>query len=879
MSKYDFIDSTNVIAFKSDFLGNAEIIAHTSENKKAETLLEHIMLSEKYFQKLAQHRKLNIILNKFSELFLIDCSDSARELFDKMLCNIITFHDYGKINPVFQRNLHNKNYPKLEFESMKSDCVHSRLSAAIYIDYFFREISCYELNKCEQNILNFFVIINSYIISKHHSDLDSGGGFANFVCSCMSNEKICLILNEIGDGGFSNIYLGNIKERESSHKINIVVINKKFKKQFKNCFKDDMYKEISTYVYIYSKFIHSLLIACDYYATSEYKNNIEIKDYGELDEIEKIINEYENTLLVKNIRESLNNNLDGSEISGFKPIDKVRNAMFLETESNILKNLDKNIFYLEAPTGSGKSNMAINLSLKLINNTTRKIFYVYPFNTLVEQNINTLNKVFEGSEIKKKIAVINSIYSILKGKSNNERGETVEENNIEDETEFYQKVLLDRQFLNYPIILTTHVSLFDIMFGCSKESNLGFYQLANSVIVLDEIQSYKNDIWAEIIIFLQAFAKLLNIKVIIMSATLPRLDLLSRLHNQDTCNNMFTSLIENRDVYFKDGIFKDRVKISFELLTDKINKENLAKHLLKKIGRDRNILVEFIRKKSTYEFYDYICEEFESSNEYDGIKIHCITGDYNQIDRQNILNEIGSSKGNILISTQVIEAGVDIDMDIGYKDISKLDSEEQFLGRINRNHKSKYGIAYFFDMDNENNIYHNDFRTADDFKINKADMQEILLEKDYQVYYQKVLERMHINLNNIDNQRGLNYFYENIDELKFYEISKRMELIPRDKVDISVFISRIIKKQDGSILDGNEVWNRYKNLLEDSKMEYAKKQVLLYDVRSDMSNFIYKLNDGIEIYNDRIGEIYFIEDGEKYIENGRLRLEYSGEFL
>ena len=46
----------------------------------------------------------------------------------------------------------------------------------------------------------------------------------------------------------------------------------------------------------------------------------------------------------------------------------------------------------------------------------------------------------------------------------------------------------------------------------------------------------------------------------------------------------------------------------------------------------------------------------------------------------------------------MIEAGVDIDMDIGYKDISRLDSEEQFMGRINRSAKRR-GTVYFFDMD------------------------------------------------------------------------------------------------------------------------------------------------------------------------------------
>ena len=58
--------------------------------------------------------------------------------------------------------------------------------------------------------------------------------------------------------------------------------------------------------------------------------------------------------------------------------------------------------------------------------------------------------------------------------------------------------------------------------GNNRESSFGFFQLANSVIVLDEIQNYRINIWNEIIIFLKQYAKILNLKIIIMSATLPR---------------------------------------------------------------------------------------------------------------------------------------------------------------------------------------------------------------------------------------------------------------------------------------------------------------------------------------------------------------------
>lgn len=72
------------------------------------------------------------------------------------------------------------------------------------------------------------------------------------------------------------------------------------------------------------------------------------------------------------------------------------------------------------------------------------------------------------------------------------------------------------------------------------------------------------------------------------------------------------------------------------------------------------------------------------------MQIEYLSGDDSIAERKRILDKVKKATDTIiLVSTQVIEAGVDIDMDIGYKNISKLDSEEQFLGRINRSCKKK----------------------------------------------------------------------------------------------------------------------------------------------------------------------------------------------
>ncbi|WP_394896226.1 DEAD/DEAH box helicase, partial [Clostridium baratii] len=268
--------------------------------------------------------------------------------------------------------------------------------------------------------------------------------------------------------------------------------------------------ENSIAIYTYERIMLSCLIACDYYGTSEFMSNVEVSNIGKIDDINEFYKSYKDGEIYKLIRkyekEHYGKDKDFSKVQN---INILRNELFLDAEKELIKNKSKNIYYLEAPTGSGKSNVAMNLSFKLLemDEKKNKIFYVYPFNTLIEQNISSINKIYSNNdEVLKKIAVINSLFPIKV-----EREEEFEDIEFKE----YEKALLNRQFLNYPMILTTHVSIFRYMFGSRKEDIFPFHQLVNSVIVLDEIQSYKNKIWREIIEFLNTFSKILNIKIII----------------------------------------------------------------------------------------------------------------------------------------------------------------------------------------------------------------------------------------------------------------------------------------------------------------------------------------------------------------------------
>lgn len=825
--------------------------AHSDRDngKNPEILKEHVDRCYHYFEELWEHKNFKAVFENFQKELAPELSDEGIKLFYSLIVNVIIFHDYGKINPRFQSIKMKNTLKKWTVIDCLEGTNHSMLSAAIYLDYFYEKIQEIPLSKDEKNIIHVFMLANAYVITRHHGNLS---GFEAFLEEFQQNRQLADIFSCMNQGVFTEVYHGPFCKK-GLHSVNMPMQNKR---------KYDSFSEkqsLQLGLYAYIRFLFSVLVSCDYYATSEYDNGIQMSAFGTIENTE-FVTQYEQSERVKQIRRFN----PESCVDDKKDINILRNRMFYEAEQTLLKNKDTNIAFIEAPTGAGKSNLAMNCSLKLLDKNINKIFYVYPFNTLVEQNYDTLEKIYGQTDIFKSIAVINSITPIpLNGTRKFWENLDKEENE-----KFYQKALLDRQFLNYPFILTTHVNLFQIMFGCEREAAISFYQLAGSVVVLDEIQSYKNVLWTEIMMFLQCYSRLLNMKIIIMSATLPKLDMLTGNHEK------VVNLIENPEKYFQDARFKKRVALSYELLYQdkKTEMEELYAHVLGQAQNGRKILMEFITKTSAEMFYHMLAESGRED-----LQVFCMTGDDNQIDRKRILREMDTAdrdKAVILVATQVVEAGIDIDMDIGYKDISKLDSEEQFIGRINRNFKRK-GVVYFFDMDNESGIYKEDYRVDTAYTLRKDEMKQLLADKNFGKYYDYILKGIRKYRNDRKNENGIEAFVDNVKKLDFVWISQKMKLIDKnDDWKMSVYFAREITTDTGEIIDGKQVWERYRELLSDMTMNYAKKQILLSEVKSKMSYFIYQIKiDNSLDYNDRIGELYLIEDAEQYFENGRLNTD------
>lgn len=826
-----------------DFQDKYKYLAHIKDNRK-ETLQEHTELANKYFEKIVEYKNLKPFFERIKNI--LNLKNQEEELYYKMIDDVVNFHDFGKVNSQFQIDkMLNEEILKMEGKYnipgvLSSD--HSLLSANIFIAYYFKKIiALIETMETKKIVILLEILFAlSYTISKHHGNLDS---FEEYI-EKLSRNNDENILKELKNISVSN---GGILLQAFLEKENITIFFNFIETYIsERKEKENISSQEAMAIFTLTRMMFSLLVASDYYSTNEFMQEIKYEDFGNMGNIDTIKKEYENSEIIKSIRDKEKNG-----IANDKDINNFRTKIFLEAEKNLEKNKDSNIFFLEAPTGSGKSNTALNLSLKLLGEDRKKIFYVYPFNTLVEQNMNTLKNIFgNNEEAIKNITVVNSITALTNKDS---RDIPIEE---------YSDILMDRQFLNYPFIVTTHVGIFNTLIGNTKEDCMPFYQLANSVIVFDEIQAYKNTIWTEIIKILNSYAKLLNIKIIIMSATLPNL---SHLLDEEEKNNI-SKLIENRDEYFNNTIFKNRVEVNYDLLSEqKIEYEELLQHIIENSLNSQKILIEFISKNDAKKFYE-LCENNEDLNVDHEILI--LTGEDNKARRNSIIKKINSKdKKIILISTQLIEAGVDIDVDVGYKNISGLDNEEQFLGRINRSCK-KSGKAYFFYLTDAKKVYKNSVIIENKLNLFSDEMRDVLENKNFDVFYSKVLEILKRKAKEKINNDN---FETIIFNKKFRLLKERMQLIEEQDDKKTYFFNRTLTDEEieeiGENIDGSEVWERYVDILKEEN--YAKKIVELSKIREKMMYFLYEVKKNTELnYSDIKGSIIYIDDGDKYFTDG-----------
>ncbi len=842
----------------------------TNEQKKAETLLEHSELVINYTKRLCKEFRLQETINTLiANSVHSDVSSGLKRQVLDFFFDSIYFHDLGKINPNFQlKKMENSRFKQKQLE-FGSD--HSYPGALMYIDINLTSIiENKTLNQNEKLTAIIFLFLFSFQITKHHSPFLSAAIQHIYKRLNFSDEEEKINLKQVQSLLKELEGIESSKYWELISKYDEKTNNSWIKLQVKRYFETNEKQKISPFpLFALLKLHYSLLTASDYLATTHYMNNWNspLQDFGTIsNELRKRI--------VKNVRTTKEYNKTVFEVlnnyqftyptySSNKNLNRLRQELSVEVIQNIRSNKDKKVFYIEAPTGGGKTNLSMLAAAELLeqNQGISNLYYVFPFTTLITQTFDAVKETMGLDE--DEIIQLHSKEG-FKEKTEGEYGQE-------------KKSYIDYLFLNYPVALMSHVKFFDILKTNGKESNYLLHRLANSVVVIDELQSYPPKIWDKLIYIIQNYANYFNIRFILMSATLPKLDKLSNVA-RDICY-----LTKNKEQFFPNPNFCNRVEFDFSLLEWAVPEKEEKADYLNRLGefvveKSKNYaqgndkypdsvftIIEFIYKQTATEFYSVIKQLADGFFD----EIFVLSGTILESRRKEIIHYLKNPKNRdkkiIVITTQVVEAGVDIDMDLGFKDKSLVDSDEQLAGRINRNVNKPACKLFLFNCDNAEVLYKGDDR----FVLLQNELSEmgnqILKSKDFDKLYDEVMRKIDKKNKRVF-QQGFTNFQENIKMLNFPEVDRDFRIINQQNtsvfvpINIDVFVPgtkdaernfsekeinflskyNIVLPSDTQV-SGKKVFDLYEQLIKQENCDFIAAKTEIKRLQGIMSKFIFSL--------------------------------------
>lgn len=367
--------------------------------------------------------------------------------------------------------------------------------------------------------------------------------------------------------------------------------------------------------------------------------------------------------------------LISSQPSSF--LNTLRNQAWQAAVDNLKNNLSNNIFSLNLPTGLGKTLINIKLAQLLIkekNLKNFKIIYCLPYTSIIDQTATVIENALKHAGYNTKLLLVDHHLAQIK---------TVDYPEYPDDNRGY--IDSTSEFIlnswENSIVLTTFVQLWDSIFNNSGKKLLKFNNLSHSVIILDEIQNIPPQFHKALEASLLEMTHLFNTHFIISTATHPVLfvDEAALLHTYNNDENYFFKQL-NR-IKLKKYKVDNELKISIEELANAIVARN-------KEGKSQLVILNTIRQ--SVELYRFLIQNFNLSTSF---VLHLSSQHIPLLRRwkirqlKNILKQHRRKKGfpPLLISTQVVEAGVDLDFDIVWREFAPIDSINQAAGRCNRN--------------------------------------------------------------------------------------------------------------------------------------------------------------------------------------------------
>lgn len=323
----------------------------------------------------------------------------------------------------------------------------------------------------------------------------------------------------------------------------------------------------------------------------------------------------------------------------------------------------KNIYQLTVPTGGGKTFASMRFALHHAKvHAMDRVFYVIPYTSIIDQNAEEARKVLEE-----------------KDQNGNYLNKVVLEHhsNLTPDEESRRHNLLAENW-DAPIVFTTQVQFLEALFSPGTRGARRMHQLANSVIIFDEIQTIPIRAVHMFNLAVRFLVHACGATVVLCTATQPLLDKVTPIERALEIKPGQKIIPYEKELFQK----LKRVEVFDHTKTGGWTNKEVAELVVAELREKGSVLTVVNTRKSAYSLYQTILQESD-------IPPYHLSTNMCPAHRLEVLAEIKNKLQNkervMCVSTQLIEAGVDIDFGTVIRYLAGMDSIAQAAGRCNRN--------------------------------------------------------------------------------------------------------------------------------------------------------------------------------------------------
>ncbi len=394
--------------------------------------------------------------------------------------------------------------------------------------------------------------------------------------------------------------------------------------------------------------------------------------------------------------------------------EKLRNAssplakLRTDFQSQVMDNFDymQNISIINAPTGIGKTKVFLDI----INHYSKRkdverVFYFSPLLALTEDFEEKILEVSEQSQLND-ILIYNHLHST-----------SLEDKHVDGMLGRINQWVFENESFNKKFVITTTQRLLMTIYSNRAQDKMKMASFRNSILIVDEIQTIPKPILSNLKNIFEKMSQYMKTKFILVSATIPH---------------------EISDVA--------RVKISEETIDSYL--DLTKKHVsvvdsldIKTIPVDNTLVMANTRKKAVR-----LYNEISQANR--GKKIEYISTGVRKKDRINLIKDLPKMSDYVLVATQVVEAGVDIDFSHVFREMAPLDNIIQVMGRLNRQGNNPNATLVVYSTEGNSHVPYSQLEFQESEKrvcgmVNSVQIYDALKE-----YYEEISKRNQININN-----------------------------------------------------------------------------------------------------------------------------------